>query len=121
MADENLAEMLAAEAGRRVPAVKDRLQQLAGAEEPDPAMIEEARIEVHGLRGAALVTTQESLGELAARAEQLLTSAVEAGKLDDDLAVRLAAAMDAYREGARAAAAGDPEPPSVPESLAALS
>ena len=78
--------MLAAEANRRVPPMKKSLKKLAKGSKPDPDAVEELRVEVHGLRGAALVI----------------------------------GVMDAFQAGAEAAAAGEPEPPSVAEALVAL-
>jgi chemotaxis protein histidine kinase CheA len=120
MADE-LHEMLAAEADRRVPPMQKSLRKLAKATKPDPDAVEELRVEVHGLKGAALVIGQDHLGRLAERAEQLLAARAGEGTIDPELAGRLGGAMDAFREGARAAAEGESEPSSVPDALVALS
>ncbi len=113
--------MLAKEADRRVPAVKKGLRKLAKASKPDPDKVEELRVEVHGLKGAALVIGEDHLGRLAERAERLLAARTDDGTIDAALAARLSEAMDAFREGSQAAADGEPEPDSVPESLVALS
>jgi chemotaxis protein histidine kinase CheA len=121
VADDELLEMLAAEAKRRTPPVKKSLKKLAKASKPDPDAVEELRVEVHGLKGAALVLGQNHLGRLADRAEQLLAAAARDGTVDPELAAKLSEAMDAFEAGAAAASRGEPEPASVPDSLVALS
>jgi chemotaxis protein histidine kinase CheA len=121
MADDELLGMLATEADRRVPPMQKSLKKLATGSETHPDAIEELRVEVHGLKGAALVIGQDHLGRLAERAEQLLAARAKEGTIDAELAGKLADAMDAFRAGARAAANGDPEPGSVPDALVALS
>jgi chemotaxis protein histidine kinase CheA len=119
--EPELLEMLATEAQRRVPPAKKSLKKLAKAGTPDPEGIEELRVEVHGLKGAALVIGQDHLGRLAERAEQLLVAAAKDGTVEPELATKLSDAMDAFQAGAEAAAKGEPEPVSVPDSLVALS
>ena len=121
MGGDELLEMLAAEANRRVPPMKKSLTKLAKGSKPDPDAIEELRVEVHGLKGAALVIGQDHLGHLADRTEQLIVARTKEGTIDPDLAAKLAGAMEAFRAGAEAAAAGEPEPASVRDSLVALS
>ena len=112
--------MLAKEAERRVPPLKKKLATLGQSHVPDPDAVEEARVEVHGLKGAALVVGQQQLGRLAERTEQLLAARTAEGTIDPDLAGRLGEAMDAFEAGAGAAARGEPEPPAVAEALVAL-
>ena len=112
--------MLAKEAERRVPPLRKKLATLGQSRVPDPDAVEEARVEVHGLKGAALVIGQQQLGRLAERTEQLLASRTAEGTIDPDLADRLGEGMDAFQAGARAAADGEPEPPAVAEALEAL-
>ena len=112
--------MLAAEANRRVPPMKKSLKKLAKGSEPDPDAVEEIRVEVHGLKGAALVLGEQRLGQLAERAEQLLAANAADGALDPEFAAPVTEVMDAFQVGAEAAAAGEPEPPSVAEALVAL-
>ena len=112
--------MLAAEADRRVPPLQKSLKKLAKGSNPDSEAIEELRVEVHGLKGAALVIGEQRLGRLAERAEQLLSASEKEGTLDAELAGKLSDSMDAFQAGARAAAKGDPEPPSVADALVAL-
>ena len=119
MADE-LLEMLAAEADRRLGPIRDALDRLAAASEPDRDAVEALRVEVHGLKGAALVIGQAHLGALARRAEDAIAARLGAGTIDGDLAGKLSDAMDAFGEGARAAADGRDEPKSVAAAEAAL-
>lgn len=119
MADE-LLNMLATESDRRLPAIRDALDRLAAAAEPDRDAVEALRVDVHGLKGAALVIGQQHLGDLARRAEDAVAARLGAGTIDGDLAARLRDAMDAFGEGAHAAAEGRDEPPSVAAAEAAL-
>jgi len=112
--------MLAKEADRRVPAVTKALKKLEHSHEPDPSAIEAMRVEVHGLKGAAMVIGEAHLGRLAERAEKLLAARIEPGTIDAGLNGRLTAAVVAFHEGAHAAADGQPEPPSVAQALGAL-
>jgi chemotaxis protein histidine kinase CheA len=119
VADE-LLQMLAAEADRRVPPFREGLERIAGAPEPDRDAVEALRVEIHGLKGAALVIGQDHLGALARRAEDAIAARLGAGTIGEDLAQKLGDAADAFGEGARAAAAGEPPPPSVAAARAAL-
>lgn len=112
--------MLAAESRRRVPAIQQSLKKLSRASSPDSDAVEEMRVEVHGLKGAALVIGQHRLGQLADRAEQLLAANAAEGGIDLELAAQLTDVLDAFKAGADAAAAGEPEPPSVAEALVAV-
>ncbi len=112
--------MLAAEAGRRTPALIEGLESLASSGEKDSARIEELRVEAHGLKGAALVVGQERLADLAKEIEQFLAGCVDTGRLQPGAAAALVAGASAFNEGAQAAAEGVAEPSSVGESLAAL-
>ena len=112
--------MLAKEADRRVPDVTKGLKELEDSSRPDPDAIEALRVEVHGLKGAAMVIGEEHLGLLAERAEKLLAARTQPGTIDAGLNSRLTAAVEAFHEGARAAAAGEPEPASVEQALGAL-
>ena len=119
MADE-LLQMLAAEADRRVPPFRKGLGRIAGASEPDRDAVEALRVEIHGLKGAALVIGQEHLGALARRAEDAIAARLGAGTIGEDLAKQLGDAAEAFGKGAHAAAEGKPEPPSVAKAEAAL-
>ena len=112
--------MLAAEADRRTPSIIDGLETLVSSGESDPARIEELRVEVHGLKGAALVVGQERLADLAKGMEQFLAGCVDTGLIQPGAAAALIAGASAFNEGAQAAAEGVAEPSSVGESLAAL-
>jgi chemotaxis protein histidine kinase CheA len=120
MGDEELLDMLAAEAGRRTPTIIDGLEALAASGEKDTARVEELRVEAHGLKGAALVVGQDRLADLAKGMEQFLAGSVDTGRIKPGAAAVLIAGASAFNEGAQAAAEGVPEPSSVGESLAAL-
>jgi chemotaxis protein histidine kinase CheA len=120
MGDTELLSMLAAEAGRRTPAIIEGLEALASSGEKDPEAIEKLRVEAHGLKGAALVVGQDRLAELAKEMEQFLAGCVEIGRIKPGAAAALVAGASAFNEGAEAAAEGGSEPSSVGESLAAL-
>jgi chemotaxis protein histidine kinase CheA len=118
--DTELLEMLAQETDRRVPGINNGLQRLAESSDPDPPGVEGLRVEVHGLKGAAMVIGQVRLADLAKRAEKALADRADQGTIDPDLAGRLTAAVEAFQAGTHAAANNHPEPASVAESLAAL-
>jgi chemotaxis protein histidine kinase CheA len=118
--DPELLSMLAAEAGRRTPTLIEGLEALAASGEKDLALIEELRVEAHGLKGAALVVGQERLAELAKEMEQFIAACVDTGRIKPGAAAALIAGASAFNEGAEAAAEGVPEPSSVADSLAAL-
>ena len=120
MGDTELLGMLAAEAGRRTPTLIEGLEALAASGEKDLALIEELRVEAHGLKGAALVVGQERLAELAKEMEQFIAACVDTGRIKPGAAAALIAGASAFNEGAQAAAEGVSEPSSVGESLAAL-
>ena len=120
MGDDELLAMLATESERRAPAVIAAIQDLAGAAEPNADRIEELRVEIHGLKGAASVVGATRLAELAREIEVALVQRTAPGTLPPELASTVAAATTAFRDGARAAAQGDPEPPSVETGIAAL-
>lgn len=112
--------MLAAEAERRLGPITDDLNRISTAPEPDHGAVEDLRVEVHGLKGAAMMIGEQHLASLAHRTEAAIAARTGAGTIDDALAARIRDACDAFLEGARAAAAGDPEPPSVARAEAAL-
>jgi chemotaxis protein histidine kinase CheA len=117
--DPQLVEMLAAEAERRLGPITDDLDRIAAAGS-DSAAVEDLRVEVHGLKGAAMVIGEHRLASLAQRTEAAIAARAGAGTIDDALASRIRDACEAFLEGARAAAAGDPEPVSVAAAEAAL-
>ena len=112
--------MLSSEGDRRLPAIRQGLDHLVHSADPDPSAVERLRVEVHGLRGAAMVIGESRLAELADRIERAIAERIEPGTIDSPLAARLTAAVDALGEGVVAAAQGDPEPPSLAESLGSL-
>lgn len=120
MAENELLEMLASETDRRAPAMIEQIDDLAAAAEPDSAKVEEVRVEAHGLKGAALVVGEKRLAELGAKLEVALVQRHAPGTIDAALAETLKRGVEALRDGARAAAAGEGEPAAVGEALAAL-
>lgn len=112
--------MLSSEAERRLPVIEQDLDQLAAASEPDPEALERIRVEVHGLRGAAMVIGESRLAELAERVERVIADRIPEGTIETSLATRLNDSLRAFGDGAAAAASRQPEPPSVAESLGAL-
>jgi chemotaxis protein histidine kinase CheA len=112
--------MLATEAERRGPNIITGIEQLAASGAEDSDRIEELRVEIHGLKGAALVVGQDRLADLARRIEQYLAGCVEAGSINTANAAAVITATSAFTEGAQAAAEGVGEPSSVRDSLAAL-
>jgi chemotaxis protein histidine kinase CheA len=120
MSDTELLTMLATEAERRGPNIITGIEQLAASGAEDSDRIEELRVEIHGLKGAALVVGQDRLADLARRIEQYLAGCVEAGSINTANAAAVITATSAFTEGAQAAAEGVGEPSSVRDSLAAL-
>ncbi|MDP9227550.1 MAG: Hpt domain-containing protein [Actinomycetota bacterium] len=118
--ESDLLEMLATETDRRAPAIIEGIRERSGASEPDAARIEEVRVEIHGLKGAAMVVGQTRLAALAVQIEINIVQQVAKGVIAPELADTIVTAVNAFQEGARAAAAGEPEPPSIETSLAAL-
>lgn len=112
--------MLAAEADRRVPAILDGIAAAVGSDGPATETLEAIRIDAHGLKGAALVVGQQRLGDLAALMERRLADRIEAGPIKEEEAELIAGAAAALRDAAHAAANGEPEPPQLEASIAAL-
>ncbi|KAB2868259.1 MAG: hypothetical protein F9K43_13030, partial [Bauldia sp.] len=71
--------MLSSEADRRLPAIREGLDRLAGADGPDPAAVERIRVELHGLRGAAMVIGESRLAELADLVESAVAERIGPG------------------------------------------
>jgi chemotaxis protein histidine kinase CheA len=120
MAEPELLDMLAAETVRRSETIIEGTQGLATSSEPNPGAVEALRVEVHGLKGAAMVVGEPRLAELALSLERLLSDQRESGVIDPSMAATVVAATAALREGAEAAAEGLDEPPVVGEWLAKL-
>jgi chemotaxis protein histidine kinase CheA len=118
--DPELLTMLATEAERRGPNIISGIEQLAATGAEDSDRIEELRVEIHGLKGAALVVGQDRLADLARQIEQYLAGCVEAGSINTANAAAVITATSAFTEGAQAAAEGVGEPSSVRDSFAAL-
>jgi HPt (histidine-containing phosphotransfer) domain-containing protein len=120
MNDPELLTMLAAEAERRSPTIITGIEELAATGDKNSGRIEELRIEVHGLKGAALVVGQERLAELAKLIEKFLARCVDSGRINPTNAAAVVTATSAFTEGAQAAAEGVGEPSSVGDSMEAL-
>jgi HPt (histidine-containing phosphotransfer) domain-containing protein len=120
MNDPELLTMLAAEAERRSPTIITGIEELAASGDTNSGRIEELRIEVHGLKGAALVVGQERLAELAKLIEKFLAACVDSGSINPTNAAAVVTATSAFTEGAQAAAEGVGEPSSVGDSMEAL-
>jgi chemotaxis protein histidine kinase CheA len=120
MNDTELLTMLATEAERRGPNIITGIEQLAASGAKDSDRMEQLRVEIHGLKGAALVVGQDRLADLARRIEQYLAGCVEAGTINPSNAAAVITATSAFTEGAQAAAEGVGEPSSVQDSLVAL-
>ena len=120
MGDDELLAMLATETERRAPGVIEAIKTLAASAEPDSEKVEEIRVEIHGLKGAASVVGASRLAELAQEIEVALVRRTTPGTLTPELASALIDATIALRDGARAAAQGEPEPASVAVGLATL-
>jgi chemotaxis protein histidine kinase CheA len=118
--DPELLSMLAAEADRRSPEIIAGIEALASSGERDPDMIENLRVEAHGLKGAAMVVGQDRLADLAAGIEMFLAACIKSGRIKPGSAATVVAAASAFNEGAHAAVEGVGEPSSVRESLTAL-
>ena len=121
MTDAELAQMLANEAERRAPGMLEGIERLAEASEPDSPEVERLRVEVHGLKGAAMIVGEQRLAQLAELLEVTLVQRIAPGTIDTGLAADLTAGVCGLREGTRAAAAGEPEPASVEAGFGALS
>jgi HPt (histidine-containing phosphotransfer) domain-containing protein len=119
MADDLLA-MLAAETDRRAPTIIKGLGELGKSGKQDPDRIEELRVEAHGLKGAAMVVGEKRLAKLGEQVEIALVQRIAPGTIDPELAGKISAAIEALRDGARAAAEGAEEPASVGDCIAAL-
>lgn len=114
--DLKLLELLSAESKRRAPVILEGAS--AAADGPvDTSTIEAMRGEAHGLKGAAAVVGQPRLADIAAAVETRLTAAAEAGELPAEEARTISSAIEAYRAGADALVAGEPEPGAVATAL----
>lgn len=112
--------MLASETDRRSGTIIKGVRKLAKSGKSDPDKVEKLRVEVHGLKGAAMVVGQDRLAKLALSMEEALKDRTEAGQIDESFAETIVGATNALHEGAQAAAGGAAEPASVDQSLNAL-
>jgi chemotaxis protein histidine kinase CheA len=121
MGENDLLDMLASETDRRAGTIIEGVEKLAISDESDSAAIEALRVEAHGLKGAAMVVGQARLGKLAECLEHFFAARADSGRIETKSAAVVIAAVSSLDEGAKAAAEGSPEPPSVAESLQRLS
>ena len=120
MGEREILDMLAVEADRRVPTIIKGLRDLSASGDKDPQRIEELRVDAHGLKGAAMVVGERRLAELGERVEVADVQRIGPGTIQPTLATRMVAAISAFRDGAKAAAAEKTEPPSVDAALSEL-
>jgi HPt (histidine-containing phosphotransfer) domain-containing protein len=118
--ERELLQMLSAEAERRMGVVIQGVKGIAAAGEGAPELVEALRSEAHALKGAAAVVGQERLAEVSSLIEERLAERVAEGTISAELAARIAKGAKAAMDGARAAADGSAEPPSVADSIAEL-
>ena len=120
MGDAELLAMLATETERRAADVIDGIRDLTAPAEPDSEKVEEVRVEIHGLKGAASVVGATRLAELAQEIEVTLVQRTAPGTIPPELGSVLIDATEALRDGAHAASRDEPEPASVGAAFAAL-
>jgi chemotaxis protein histidine kinase CheA len=118
--DTELLDMLASETSRRSEALIAGVRELSASGQPNPAKVEQLRVDAHGIKGAAMVVGQERLAELARLIEDALAARADSGQIEDALATSIVAAVSALHEGTKAAASGAEEPAAVSESVRAL-
>lgn len=120
MGDAELLDMLATETDRRRKTLIKGVEKLAKSGKSDPGKVEELRVDAHGIKGAAMVVGQDRLAKLALKIEEALKASTDSGQIDSGLAAAIVGAVNALHEGARAAAEGADEPPSVEAALKGL-
>jgi chemotaxis protein histidine kinase CheA len=120
MGETDLLDMLASETDRRAGTIIEGVEELAGSGKSDSALVEELRVEAHGLKGAAMVVGQSRLGKLAEELERFFAERADSGRIGLKEAATAVAAVSSLDEAAKAVAEGGPEPPSVAESLSRL-
>jgi chemotaxis protein histidine kinase CheA len=115
--ETELLDMLAAETDRRTSTICDGVKRLADSGDADPKLVESLRVEVHGIKGAALMVGQHRLAQIGAWVEDTLAERIDSGLIEKDLGATIVGYVEAIQEGAHAAAAGKDEPSSVGRSL----
>jgi chemotaxis protein histidine kinase CheA len=117
MGESELLDMLAAETDRRTDTICEGVKSLSASGASDSERVEALRVEVHGIKGAALMVGQHRLAQVGAWVEDTLADHIEAGVIDQQLGERIVAYVKAIQDGAHAAAKGDDEPSSVGNAL----
>lgn len=117
MGESELLDMLAAETDRRTDTICEGVKRLASSGESDSEAVEALRVEVHGIKGAALMVGQHRLAKVGAWVEDTLADHIDSGVIEPDLGERIVAYVKAIQDGAHAAAQGKDEPSSVGEAL----
>jgi chemotaxis protein histidine kinase CheA len=117
MGEAELLDMLAAETDRRTSTICDGVERLSKSGEADSKVVESLRVEVHGIKGAALMVGQHRLAQIGAWVEDTLADRIDSGVIDKDLGRTIVDYVKAIQDGAHAAAAGKDEPSSVGKAL----
>ena len=117
MGESELLDMLAAETDRRTDTICEGVKRLASSGEADSESVEALRVEVHGIKGAALMVGQHRLAKVGAWVEDTLADRIDSGVIDEQLGGRIVDYVKAIQDGAHAAAQGSGEPSSVGKAL----
>jgi chemotaxis protein histidine kinase CheA len=112
-----LLDMLAAETDRRTDNICDGIKQLISSGQPDSKQVEALRVEVHGIKGAALMVGQHRLAKVGAWVEDTLADHIDSGVIEKDLGNQIIDYVKAIQDGAHAAAKGEDEPSSIANAL----
>lgn len=118
MGEAELLGMLAAETDRRTSTICDGVERLSKSGDADSKLVESLRVEVHGIKGAALMVGQHRLAQIGAWVEDTLADRIDEGVIDNELGSRIVGCVKAIQDGAHAAAEGKDEPSSVGKALA---
>jgi chemotaxis protein histidine kinase CheA len=117
VSETELLDMLAAETDRRTDTICSGIKQLISSGDPDTKQVEAMRVEVHGIKGAALMVGQHRLAKVGAWVEDNLAARIDSGLIEKDLGERMIEYVTAIQDGAHAAAKGQDEPASIGNAL----
>lgn len=120
MTESELLAMLAKETDRRTDTICEGVKRLSDSGDADSKQVEALRVEVHGIKGAAMMVGQHRLAQIGTWVEDTLADRIDSGAIDRDLGERIVACVTAIQDGAHAAAAGEEEPESVGRALAEI-
>lgn len=120
MGESELLDMLAKETDRRTSTICDGVDRLAKSGDADSKQVESLRVEVHGIKGAALMVGQHRLAKIGTWVEDTLAERIDSGIIEEDLGERIVDYVKAIQDGAHAAAEGKDEPSSVGNALDAI-